>query len=353
MITEIMTCYHCNANGNDTDLFEVASGEFVCRDCLSSFYEQCEHCGKYSYFDNMFTYNGDYYCEDCRDDLFVSCERCGDDYLADGLEYVEGYRYLCEHCREYLDSNVIQGYSHTQFYPNNDDNFYSEFGENTKQFFGIELEIGGNGERYDCAKAIRNLNPAFFILKSDSSIPGEGFEIVSKPATYKYHYNHYWDDVCRLSREHGFKSHNIRNCGLHIHISRDFFSNDKEALVKLWEIFHNNQTWLERFSRRNMDDLNNWAKFKDKYDVDYLKDNGYENHSGRYQAINNNPSHTIEFRLFRGTLKYNTFIATLQFTKYICDYVNTHSLSDCEKLILSQADFSEYSELVQYINERF
>ena len=33
--------------------------------------------------------------------------------------------------------------------------------------------------------------------------------------------------------------------------------------------------------------------------------------NGRYVAVNLNNYHTIEFRLFRGTLKYSTFIAML------------------------------------------
>ena len=41
--------------------------------------------------------------------------------------------------------------------------------------------------------------------------------------------------------------------------------------------------------------------------------------NGRYVAVNLNNYHTIEFRLFRGTLKYNTFIATLQMVNHICD----------------------------------
>ena len=41
--------------------------------------------------------------------------------------------------------------------------------------------------------------------------------------------------------------------------------------------------------------------------------------NGRYVAVNLNNYHTIEFRLFRGTLKYSTFIATLQMVNHICD----------------------------------
>ena len=42
-------------------------------------------------------------------------------------------------------------------------------------------------------------------------------------------------------------------------------------------------------------------------------------HSGRYTCVNLENPATIEFRMFRGTLKYNTLIATLQLVNRICD----------------------------------
>ena len=42
--------------------------------------------------------------------------------------------------------------------------------------------------------------------------------------------------------------------------------------------------------------------------LDHAK-KGY--HGGRYTCVNLQSRDTIEFRMFRGTLKYNTLIATL------------------------------------------
>ena len=42
-------------------------------------------------------------------------------------------------------------------------------------------------------------------------------------------------------------------------------------------------------------------------------------HAGRYTCVNLQNSSTIEFRIFRGTLKYNTFLAALQMVNRICD----------------------------------
>ena len=57
--------------------------------------------------------------------------------------------------------------------------------------------------------------------------------------------------------------------------------------------------------------------------------------------------------MFRGTLKYNTLIATLQIVNHICDVA--FSMSDEEIKKLSWSDFVskiEEPELIQYLKER-
>ena len=74
---------------------------------------------------------------------------------------------------------------------------------------------------------------------------------------------------------------------------------------------------------------------------------------GRYSAVNLCNHHTIEFRMFRGTLKLNTLLATLQMVNRICDVA--FSLSDVELQELSWSDFVATvtePELIQYLKER-
>lgn len=62
---------------------------------------------------------------------------------------------------------------------------------------------------------------------------------------------------------------------------------------------------------------------------------------------------TIEFRIFRGTLKYNTLIATLQMVNRICDVAIC--MSDDELRAMSWSEFVSgvtESELIQYLKER-
>ena len=74
---------------------------------------------------------------------------------------------------------------------------------------------------------------------------------------------------------------------------------------------------------------------------------------GRYKAINLQNDNTIEFRLFRGTLKLNTFIASLQFVVVITRFVKSVKLNDIFAAKWSDVfGCTEYEELNQYLKER-
>ena len=76
-------------------------------------------------------------------------------------------------------------------------------------------------------------------------------------------------------------------------------------------------------------------------------------HGGRYSCVNLQNRDTVEFRMFRGTLKLNTFIATLQMVNHICDAAIL--LSDEDMRNLSWSDFMmgiTEPELIQYLKER-
>lgn len=61
----------------------------------------------------------------------------------------------------------------------------------------------------------------------------------------------------------------------------------------------------------------------------------------------------IEFRIFRGTLKVNTIIATLQIVNRICDLAIFSSDNEVKRLSWSEfVSRVDEPELVQYLKER-
>ena len=77
---------------------------------------------------------------------------------------------------------------------------------------------------------------------------------------------------------------------------------------------------------------------------------------GMYTAVNLKPENTIEFRIFRGTLRYETFIATIEFTHYLCQLAKDLSDENFHAMAWSEfvcgIDTAEYPELIDYLKWR-
>jgi hypothetical protein len=74
---------------------------------------------------------------------------------------------------------------------------------------------------------------------------------------------------------------------------------------------------------------------------------------GRYVCVNLENAHTIELRMFRGTLKYSTFIAALQIVDEICNAALSLPEEDLKALtwaeFVGSIDKIGKNELVEYL----
>ena len=100
--------------------------------------------------------------------------------------------------------------------------------------------------------------------------------------------------------------------------------------------------------------MNRWsARYGFEKTGKQILDKAKDGSNGRYVAVNLKNYHTIEFRFFRGTLKYNTFIATLQMVNKICDVAVSMSEEEIDNLSWSNfVSIIEEKELIQYLKER-
>ena len=100
--------------------------------------------------------------------------------------------------------------------------------------------------------------------------------------------------------------------------------------------------------------MEQWAaRYGRKDDPKAVLDHAKGSRLGRYTCVNLTNYDTIEFRMFRGTLKLNTFLATLQMVDRICNVA--FSLSDQQMQELTWTDFAAgctAPELIQYLKER-
>ena len=109
-----------------------------------------------------------------------------------------------------------------------------------------------------------------------------------------------------------------------------------------------------KFSRRSEYSINRWAaRYGYENSPKAIMEKAKKGNYGRYAAVNLCNYHTVEFRLFRGTLKYNTLIAAIELVNRICDVAIYNTDENIAKLSWSEfvAGITE-PELIQYLKER-
>ena len=347
-------CDHCGKEFPEK-LMNVVGENHLCNECIIDNTVLCSRCGERIYWDDNAGDNNTPLCQNCFDRFFTTCEDCGRVILNDDAYYesdddYEARCYSC-HCRHRGD-----GYIHDYYYKP-EPIFYGE----GNRYFGIELEIDGAGECESNARTIYNVanrcNDLVYI-KHDGSLD-EGMEIVTEPLTMDYHIkNMPWEELLNKAKELGYLSHKAGTCGLHVHLNRTAFGETEAeqdaCIARVLYFFEKHWEELLKFSRRTRTQLDQWAaryglKEHPKEILDQAKGNW-----ARYTCVNLTNRHTIEFRMFRGTLKYNTLIATLQLLDRICDvaiYFTDEEIKDMSWTTFA-AGCAHLPELVQYLKER-
>ena len=129
---------------------------------------------------------------------------------------------LCYTCH----SHYTGGRSIQDYYYKPEPTFYG----NGPRFFGVELEIDGGGENsLHARRLLRLANDGMerIYCKHDGSLD-EGFEIVTHPMSLDYQLHQMpWMQLCKEAVTMGYTSHQAGTCGLHIHVSRLAFGEDR------------------------------------------------------------------------------------------------------------------------------
>lgn len=188
------------------------------------------------------------------------------------------------------------------------------------------MEIDGGGKDSSNTHAILETANQFaehIYIESDGSLH-DGMEILTHPCTFEYHANQLpWNDIVRRALDLGHFIHKTSTCGLHIHVNRDafldYYDQQEACIGRVLFFMEKHREELLRFSRRTEEQLNRWAaRYGLKSSPKEILDHAKKGYGGRYTALNLSNDATIEFRIFRGTLKYNTLIAALHLVASIC-----------------------------------
>lgn len=349
-------CDDCGDIIRQEYLYGVDGDRRVCEYCMERNYVECTHCNQLYHLDSIRDVEGDPLCEECISEGRVEvycCDSCDEMFYADNIMWNDNRNGYCRDCYNDAPDASCRVLDYHGF-----DNWQPRGTDELK--YGFELEIEDNGSalyKDEIVKEIFKIMNGDIVCEHDGSL-NNGFEIISHPMDMKYikaSENRIADMLNYLKRMK-YVSHNPGTCGLHIHASRAGLGNTKEeqnrVITNLLMLFENFMEELILFSRRKEPQITRWSQFLSKYlgcssDIIGMKfiDKNKEN-TGRYMAINLCKYNTIEFRLFRGTLNFETFISTIKLVDNFIKYAKKKSINGVtwNDLISGDTRLKEYSE---------
>jgi len=358
-------------NDSPQDALEVINqhlnlGRARWRDTLDSLFScetfcECHDCDYLFLEDDMRSvYDGDYQvCENCRDSNYHYSDR-RDTYVSDDDTEDED-----EDERE--NNSVIGEYHSSKHDLGHIPSKYDD--RKTCVLLGLELEmeIGEGYNRHDKARELlgalgyhTEAGAQYALCEQDGSLDC-GFEMVTGYTGLDVHAHQLAFFKQRFA---GAKSHNTRTCGLHVHVCKAGMSLLHASKLVLFINDEKNHDLIKTIARRTE---SSYSVFKDKsvdkswikdavrtahpetratqpddYERDYRngsrKRNALRNlNSSRYEALNFNNEKTVEFRLFKGSLKYATIMACLEFS-----FISWFFARDTSQTQLTTANFLQY-----------
>ena len=407
-------CNRCKRRYKTTNYleeYEYSGGKaHICKKCIETAV-YCKHCNKFI-MDDMTSVNidGYNYCSECVSKLFIVCDICNTHHPKKDVKTItyvdailkpkvcincmEGFKeeHLCSRCNnfvnnhtklfdgvrmcsrcidlidddpeerinakiskediKYIEDRAILNYSYKP-------ETYLMYGVDGP-LMGVELECSHISSREECAAGVQGLDMDrnMFYIKSDSSLQ-DGIEVVSMPMTYTKHKELLpWSNIIDVVKVYGGLSHNGKDCGMHVHVSKSFFENNINTnILKIMTIFEKFWDNIVTFSRRRSEQVDHWCKKVEfnKTDTPSLVIEKHKS-SGRYSSVNLVPSNTIELRIFRGTLNINTLFATLEFVSNMCIMckntdIQTISTMDWSTFVRSLTAISD-NHLSDYLAKR-
>lgn len=229
-----------------------------------------------------------------------------------------------------------------------------ETGESSRDDDDDDGERTGGDREWSALSVVRTLNKitqGYCKAENDGSLDS-GFEVITAPAGLDIHAK----TLAHLKDAPGIddmSSHTTTTCGLHVHACRlgmtplhaaklMKFVNmpENERLMRTiarrynrnsgYAKFYQDTDWMQRMAKTAGHDAQIQKRHGRKVDVAAMS-NAYTRDSfvnERYSAINFNPEYTVEFRMFRGTLRYESIMACLEFTFAAWHFAKQSSMND-------------------------
>jgi len=293
-------------------------------------YAECPTCNSMVPNTNILKKGRITYCKNCKDILRI-CSTCGEPHLGEGF------------CRTPESVPSVMEYSYRPL------PIFHLTPKEKRENKGKVLMMGFENEQsYSSGqkktKALNFLMSKFksteLYVKSDSSIHGYGFEVVSHPFTL--------DAVKTLPLSYLFKTKlegGDNGCGLHVHLSKTFFDSDMH-LYKFVNFINEGGAFTTRIAGRG--NVSFSRKIKNVSGVVSKK-----MRTERYSFVNLLPKNTVEVRIFKGALNLNELKYRLEFCDAVAYFSRDCSIKAGKKEFLQflSQNKERYPFLYQFLNQ--
>ena len=301
-------------------------------------------CGHYEDSNNTHDVRNDTWCDSCYEDDAVYVEDRDEYWPRDDAYYSE--RSDCYYSYERDDdeddddeddrNQPIMSYStnvlHVLDYPSGITS--SHFGEFT---MGIELEMtsgDSDNDTNEAAESVRSrLGSDYCIIKSDGSLPSNGFEVVTSPQGLAKHIEKFkaWEI------DPAYRAWNTGKCGTHVHIDSRGFTQLTLGKFLMFINSNGNVDFIRKIAGRHPavdDQARSYCAAEHQSILANPKTAVKGKSSERYRMVNmqnlgareakrlglsmdnsyNGKYNTVELRIFRASLKKERLLAQIEFT---------------------------------------
>lgn len=356
---DYFVCDCCQEICHVDSVREAYNDRVICEDCCDDQYVWSEAMSTYIYSDDAFYYEDDqgYYDNpvhyECKSQ-YGWLSRVTDNWYSDneerletedGYYYAEGEQddlYWCStdegwyYSEDNMPEGLIRGYHKRPA--------LHFFGEGPK-FFGLELECDGScadGTDTDVLHIFEGHMDRFY-FNSDGSL-SHGFEAITHPMSPSEMLKMDWKQISeRMERR--YYDNDRDTAGIHIHISRRFFKDEKN-IGRLVRMFSENYRDMVKFAQRPYSSAERWADrvggSSRQYAIDWYQ-NAYR--AGRYTAVNLRNDETVEIRIFHSLPDCNHIKACIQLVDVLSDMANINRYQFGWDIVNRKAKDKGYTEL--------
>ena len=204
---------------------------------------------------------------------------------------------------------------------------------------GIEIEVAGNEHepvRNEVVKkCIQIMNgsdsdeESIIYSTYDSTVQ---IELDTMPCSLEVHKTLNYKEMFKYLLDCGYRGHDCKNTGMHIHIDRSYLGDTKfKQQLVISKIIYILEKFKEKICVIARKDSSYSEFIGNPGDNPFELYHAYEKF-GKRAAVNLQHDETIEFRCFRSTLKYETFILTLEFVQTIVDFAKAINIEEIESI---------------------